>query len=173
MSGEGKYTVYAPPASDKNALLNKLFHSEDTVEKPLTQDLVGKELDARAAILAIAQVKLQPTHQDGDVGMFPAGVDLDFSGAPDVSAVKWTNPGDPAAPYIPDVSSPGPGKTEGAEKDVDPNIKLTDIKPNTDVAHVGGVGNHGTTSPIATNAKIIAANLLGVSGKLGNSGANK
>lgn len=173
MSGQGKYTVYAPQASDKNTLLNKLFRSNDTVEKPLVQDLVGKETDARAAVLAVAKDKLQPTHQEGDPGMFPAGVNLDFSDAPDVSAVKWTNPGDPAAPYIPDVSSPGPGKTEGIEKDVDPDIKLVDVKPNTDVAHVSLVGNHGTTSPTATNAKIIAANLLGVAGKLGDSGANK
>jgi hypothetical protein len=173
MSGQGKYTVYAPPASDKNTLLNKLFHSADAIEKPLTQDLVGKEIDARAAVLTVAKDKLQPTHQDGDPGMFPAGVNLDFSDAPDVSSVKWTNPGDPAAAYIPDITSPGPGKAEGIDKDVDPNVKLTDVKPNTDTAHVGTVANHGTTSPIATNAKIIAANLLGVSGKLGDSGANK
>lgn len=173
MPGEGKYTVYAPPASDKNTLLNKLFHSEDTVEKPLVQDLVGKENDARAAIVDVAKNKLQPTHQSGDPGYFPGGVDLDFSGAPELNDVKWANPGDPANPYVPDISSPGPGKTEGLDKDVDPEIKETDIKPNVDPDKISGVGNHGTTSPLATNAKLIAANLLGVSGKVGDSGANK
>lgn len=173
MPGEGKYTVYAPPANDKNTLLNKLFHSADDVEKPLVQDLVGKENDARAAIVATGQAMLQPAHQAGDAGYFPAGVDLDYSGAPDLNDVKWANPGDPANAYVPDISSPGPGKTEGLDKDVDPQIKETDIKPNVDPARIAGVGNHGTTSPLATNAKLIAANLLGVSGKNGDSGGNK
>lgn len=177
MSGQGKYTKYASPASDKNTLLNKLFHSNDALEKPPTQDLVGKETDARQAVVDLAKQLLDPAHQDGDTGYFPQGVDLDFSGAsatiqpPNTAEGKdvvWKNAGDPASAYFPDLSSPGPGKTEGLDKDVDPKLAVKDIKPN----YVAAAPNTGTKSPTATNAKIVAAALLGVSGKLGDSGAN-
>lgn len=168
MSGTGKYTQYAPPASDKNTLLNKLFRSNDSTEKPVVQDLVGKENDARAATIAIAQANLTPSHQAGDLGFFPSGVDLNFVGAPDTVAVKWALAGDPANPYAPDITSPGPGKTEGSDKAVDPQIKVVDLKPT----YVPGAPGTGTRSPAATNAKIIAANLLGLSAKLGDSGGN-
>lgn len=168
MSGTGKYTTYAPPADDKNTLLNKLFHSADATEKPIVQDLVGKETDAREAIVAIAKAQLQPSHQAGDLGHFPSGVDLDFKNAPKLEDVKWANAGDPANSYVPDVSSPGPGKTDGKDKATDPDIKTTDLKPN----YVPGAPGTGTKSPSAANAKVVAANLLGVSGKLGDSGAN-
>jgi hypothetical protein len=177
MSGQGKYTNFAPPASSKNTLLNKLFHSADAVQKPPTQDLVGQENDARTAVLAIAIAKLQPSHQDGDLGYFPSGVDLDYSGASasiqaadtaEGQDVKWTNAGDPANSYVPDISSPGPGKTDGTDKATDPNVKVVDLKPN----YVAGGPGTGTKSPTSTAAKIIAANLLGVPGKLGDSGAN-
>jgi hypothetical protein len=168
MPGEGKYTVYGAPASDRNTLLNKLFRSNDPVVKPLTQDLVGKETDVKEAILEIAKTNLQPAHQVGDLGFFPAGVDLDFSGAPKTEDVKWVNPGDPENSYTPDISSPGPGKTDGRDKATDPQVKVTDLKPN----YVPGAPGTGTKSPAATNAKIVAANLLGVPGKLGDSGGN-
>lgn len=168
MSGTGKYTQYAPPANDKNTLLNKLFHSADATEKPIVQDLVGKENDAHDAVVAIAKAALTPAHQAGDLGYFPSGVDLNFAGAPKTEDVKWTLAGDPANPYAPDITSPGPGKTKGSDKSVDPQIKTTDIKPT----YVPGAPGTGTKSPAATNAKIIAANLLGVAGKLGDSGGN-
>jgi hypothetical protein len=177
MSGKGKYTQYAPPASDKNTLLNKLFHSGDATQKPLVQDLVGKETDARAAIVELAKQVLAPAHQAGDGGYFPAGVDLDYSGKsatvqpPDTAEgkdVKWTNAGDPANAYMPDITSPGPGKTDGKSKDADPKIAVKDIKPT----YVPGAPGTGTKSPTATNAKIVAANILGADAKLGDSGAN-
>lgn len=168
MSGAGKYTKYAPPASDKNVLLNKLFHSGDAIEKPIVQDLVGKESDARDAIVAIAKAQLTPAHQAGDLGYFPAGVDLNFAAAPKTEDVKWTVAGDPANSFAPDITSPGPGKMNGSDKSVNPQIKVADLKPT----YVPGAPGTGTKSPAATNAKIVAANLLGVVGKLGDSGGN-
>lgn len=168
MSGNGKYTVYAPEANSKNILLNKLFNSSDAVQKPPMQDLVGKEQEAREAVLQIAKQYLQPAKQYGDSGFFPTGVDMNFGGAPKTEDVKWKSPGDPANPYVPDISSPEPGKSEGTDKDVDPQIKTTDIKPN----YVPQAPRTGTKSPAATNAKIVAANILGVPTKLGDSGAN-
>lgn len=168
MSGTGKYTQYAPVASDRNALLNKLFHSEDDVRVPLAQDLVGKEEETRQAILEIAREFLQPAHQVGDMGHFPEGVDLNFANAPTISDVEWKQAGDPANSFAPDISSPGPGKTEGTDKDENPEIEIADLKPN----YIPGAPRTGTKSPSASNAKIVAANLLGYVGKLGDSGGN-
>lgn len=168
MSGNGKYTQYAPPMGDRNTLLNKLFRSSDANQKPIAQDLVGKEDDVRKATVAIAQANLQPSHQTGDLNLFPNGVDLNFSGAPNPADVKWTNPGDPENAYTPDISSPGPGKTEGTDKAVDPQIKVSDLKP----AYVPGAPGTGTRAPLATVAKLVAASLLGVQGKMGDSGGN-
>lgn len=168
MSGTGKYTVYAPPASDKNTLLNKLFRSNDATLKSPTQDLVGKETDARELVVDLAKASLTPAHQAGDLGHFPSGVDLNFAGAPDLSDVQWANPGDPANSFAPDISSPGPGKTNGLDKDADPQVKVVDLKPS----YVPGAPGTGTKSPSETNAKVVAANLLGVSTKLGDSGGN-
>ena len=177
MSGQGKYTNFAPPATAKNTLLNKLFHSSDAVHQSPTQDMVGQENDARLAIVALAKTNLTPSFQQGDLGYFPAGVDLDYTGvhasvqAADTAEgadVKWTLAGDPANSYVPDISSPGPGKTDGTDKATDPAIKVADLKPS----YVAGGPGTGTKSPTTTAAKIVAANLLGVTGKLGDSGAN-
>lgn len=168
MAGTGKYTTYAPPASDKNTLMNKLYRSDDAAQQPIVQDLVGKENEAREAIVALGRSYLQPAHQQGDLGHFPTGVNLNYSDAPDVTEVAWENAGDPANPYTPDISSPGPGKTAGTDKDQDPDLSTTDLKPN----YVPGAPNTGTKSPSATNSKIIAANALGVPGVVGDSGAN-
>lgn len=162
MSGQGKYTVYAPPANDKNTLMAKLYPAAPTAE------LVGKETEARVATVDLARTHLTPAVQQGDMGYFPQGVQMDYQGAPDLTTVEWTNAGDPSNGFFPDISSPGPGKTDGTDKDSDPELRTIDVKPN----YVVGSPNGGTTSPATTNAKLVAASLLGVPGAMGDSGAN-
>lgn len=162
MPGVGKYTKYAPAASDKNLLLSKLFSSSPTAQ------FVGKENEARQATVAIAKTHLTPAHAEGDASVYPTGVDLTFSGSPSAEDVKWSAPGDPANGYVPDLSSPGPGKTNALDKDVDPNIKASDIKP----AYTPGSPGTGTRASSAAAAKLVAANMLGVNLKMGDSGAN-
>lgn len=186
MSGTGKYTKYAPTATDAHTLLNKLFHSSDPTKKSPVQDLVGKEDDARAATIALATAKVvagvggvSPSDgvQQGDASIWPQGVSLDFSGKlasiqpPDTAEGKdvvWKNPGDPANSYVPDITSPGPGKTAGLDKDKDPGIAAKDIKPN----YVPAAPGTGTRSPSKTDPLVVAAETLGTSAKLGDSGAN-
>lgn len=186
MSGTGKYTQYAPTATDAHTLLNKLFHSNDPVEKSPVQDLVGKETDARNATVALANAKvvagvggIKPSDgvQQGDPKLWPQGVNLDYSGklasiqAPDTAEgqdVVWTNPGDPANSYVPDITSPGPGKTSGLDKDVDPKIAAKDIKPN----YVPGAPGTGTESPTTATPKLAAEQVLGTAAPLGDSGGN-
>lgn len=186
MSGTGKYTQYAPTATTAHTLLDKLFTSKDAKQFSPVQGLVGKETDARNATLALATAKvvlgvggIQPSDgvQQGDASMFPQGVNLDYSGKlasiqpPDTAEGKdvvWKNPGDPANSYMPDITSPGPGKTDGKDKDTNPTIAVKDIKP----AYVPGAPDTGTRSPSVTDGKVFSGELLGTTGKLGDSGAN-
>lgn len=168
MPGQGKYTVYAPPATAKNTLMNKLFKGNSTIENPLA-DLVGKENEARAKIVSIAKQYLTPDHTEGDPGLFPNGVNLDYSGdpngvsAPDFTKVKWTNPGDPANGFTPDPTSPGPGSVDPMDKNVDPGISPQDI---AGPGYVPGGPGTGTKSPTQTSKKVHDDTELGVQTKL-------
>jgi len=177
MAGQGKYTIYAPPATDRNNLLNKLFKGNSKESNPFA-DLTGKENDAEAYILAIAKQYLTPSHQDGDKGMFPNGVNLDYSGdknditAPNQEDVKWTSAGDPANGYVPDLRSPGPGQTDAQTADnlqTDPKISPADI---AGPGYVPGAPDTGTVSPSKTASKIVTDNELGTVQTKGDSGAN-
>jgi len=106
--------------------------------------------------------------KDGIVDTGTAGfgkVDLtyqyraDFSSSPEVPdlvKVTWekakvsiypnaggTPYGGPANAYVPDISSPGSGKTDGVDKETNPNIAISDIKP-------GYVVSDNTKSPSST-----------------------
>lgn len=160
MAGQGKYTVYAPESNAKNILLSKLFPASPT------SAFVGKEVDYRASVVNSGNTSLKPTSQVGDA-YFGKGVNLDFAEAPDILAAAdgaWKQAGDPANAFSPDLSSPGPGKTEGVDKNADPKIAASDIKPS----YVPGGPNTGTKSP-AEYAKKVAAQVLGVQGKMGSS----
>jgi len=160
MPGQGKYTVYAPESNAKNNLLAKLFPSSPT------SAYVGKEVEYRQVVVGQGNSSLKNGVQPGD-SYFGPGVDMDYSNSPDINAKAdgmWSAPGDPANSFFPDLSSPGPGKTDGVDKNVDPEIKSSDIKPN----YVPGGPNTGTKNP-AEYAKKIAAQKLGVSEKMGSS----
>jgi hypothetical protein len=193
MSGQGKYTTYAPPNTQKNQLLQKLFGA-NTPAAQLPPQMSGgatapvSEQDCIKAVVAVATAKVAPGPDGQYVGgllpsdgiqtgnpLFPTGVDLSFGSSGklgpvpnDISSVKWTNPGDPANPYVPDISSPGEGKTSGADKSVDPGIKTTDVKPNL----VVGGPESSTTDPSTTSKELYSAQQIGVPGVMGDSGAN-
>jgi hypothetical protein len=168
VSGQGKYTTYAPQATNRNSLLNKLFKGNSTISNPL-QDLTGKEEDARAQTIARAKALLTPEVQQGDPGHFPNGVKMTYVGddngvqAPDLTKVKWEGAGDPANGYTPDISSPGPGFTDPLSKNVDPKITVTDVKGT---GYVAGAPGTGTKSPTQTSATIKENATLGKQGKL-------
>jgi hypothetical protein len=157
MSGQGKYTVYAPESNAKNNLLAKLFPNSPTAQ------YVGKEVDYRSVVVSQGNENLKKGLQAGD-SYFGPGVDMDYSGSPNVlskSDGAWQKPGDPANSFTPDLTSPGPGKTEGTDKNSDPQIKSSDIKPT----YVPGGPNTGTRNP-AEYAKKIASQILGADSKI-------
>lgn len=160
MAGQGKYTVYAPESNSKNNLLARLFPASPT------SNFVGKEVDYRQIVVNEGNTRLKNGLQSGD-SYFGPGVDMDYTGSPDILAGAenaWAKSGDPANSFTPDLSSPGPGKTDGVDKNVNPEIKSTDVKPT----YVAGGPNTGTKNP-AEYAKKVAAQVLGVSGKMGSS----
>lgn len=179
MSGKGKYTVYVPPKSARRTFFEKLFAGSTTSTPPfLGIDQDKSILDANKLGNDLLRAASTAGIQKGDSGYFPDGVDMNFTGAkatiqaPDTSegkSVKWTKAGDPAFSYLPDISSPGPGKTEGTDKAVDPKITAADIKP----VYVPGAPGTGTKSPTESSDKVSDASELGGTGlKLGDSGAN-
>jgi len=161
MPGQGKYTVYTPPSNEKNNLLAKLFPASPFSE------LVGKENEYRQVVTEQGNQFLTSDFVQGDP-YFGAGVSRNYSLSPDLPAGAegaWAAPGDPATTYFPDLSSPGPGKTDGVDKSTDTELKSSDIKPN----YVPGGPNTGTRSPAET-AKKIGSLLLGGNGtKMGSS----
>lgn len=176
----GRYTSYVGggAATTAHKLLVKLFP-----DSPFAAQIAnGDEKGAQAIVIAEATANvtngvggLQPANgiQAGDLGMFPAGVDLSFgytvgvvppNSPPDVSTVVWQNPGDPANPYVPDITSPGPGLTDGTDKSVDPGISAADINPAPSIADV--------SDPITDAKGVVKSNVIGQPQVLGDSGAN-
>lgn len=145
--GSGRYTTYLPVNSSRVQRLMKLFKGG------LSALYGNKSSNSEAAAEAVAVAK-QVLNGKGDQDLFGNGVDLTYGAAngssPDTTTVAWTKPGDPANAYVPDLSSPGPGKTEGVDKDVDPKLSTTDIKPNFDPKNP----SVNTTSPSATSSKL-------------------
>ena len=167
--GSGRYTVYVPPASPKNEMLSKLFNA-----KSPKGDIYGKAYqtsvkDAAAAVVKTATDKdkgLLPEDGNtaGDINMFPNGVNINFSDAPNLSEVEWKSAGGPANSYVPDLSSPGAGRTQGLDKDVNPNITAADLKPD----YVPGAPGTGTSSP-NTTSPVLGTSPLGKALKMGKS----
>lgn len=143
--GSGRYTSYIPVKSSKLTRLFKLF------KFGAPEIYEGQDENRLAAQVSSERAK-ELLNGEGDPDMFGSGVSLEFADAPATAEAefKWKNSGDPANPYVPDITSPGPGLTEGVDKTTDPKIKTTDIKPNFDPANP----TVNTTSPSSTSKRL-------------------
>lgn len=145
--GSGRYTTYLPVKSVKTDRLSKLFKGG------LSGLYNGKEDNSEAAAAAVSVAK-NVLNGQGDVDIFGKGVDLGYGvnngTVPDTTEVKWSKAGDPANPYVPDLTSPGPGKTDGVDKDADPKIAVEDVKSNFDAKNP----SVNATSPAATSPRL-------------------
>jgi len=181
----GKYTTYVggQGASDSHKLLSELFAVDKTAYPTVAAIQAalpnGDEASVQKVVQANAIANVDSTGvggivpangtQMGDLGMFPSGVQFGFGGAPDVSTVKWTNPGDPANPYIPDITSPGPGKTDGIDKTTDPTPTVAEIKVLATTIDSAG---QDLRNPSNDSPAIYSNTQVGVPQALGNSGGN-
>lgn len=176
--GSGRYTVYVPNASPRNALLAKLFNGRAGGKASFYgADYQTDPTAAAKAVVATATAKVNSAgvgglfpsdgKQAGDAQMFPKGVEFGFGNAPTINEaeVKWSKPGGPANPFMPDPSSPGPGRTEGVDKDADPKITVADVKG---AGYVPGGPGTGTTSP-STTSSVFGAGPLGKTLTMGQS----
>lgn len=184
MAGKGKYTTYNSPASPRKTFFENLFKgspfagfdqttaidpSKDGSPVKMGNDILrGKNFAGDSA----SGGGVAHTAKDGvvDTGDPSLGkVDLTFGAGGDATLsppnthegkdVVWTKAGDPSNSYVPDISSPGPGKTEGTDKTTNPNIKTTDIKEHfVDLL-----------SPSDAGKKLYDSNTLGGSSTLGKS----
>ena len=141
--GSGRYTTYLPVNSEKTERLSKLFKGGST-------DLYGGAKSNAEAAAAAVKTLNSVRDGKGDQDMFGNGVSLEYADSPNTAEVKWKNPGDPANPYVPDLTSPGPGNTDGVQKDTDPKINSIDVKPNFDPANP----SVNTTAPSATAPRL-------------------
>lgn len=183
----GRFTTYVGGSQSTaqlaaHNLLSKLFPAGPLA----TQVANGDEAAAQAIVLAVATSNpgpdpngggLQPAKglQAGDLQMFPQGVDLTFGnaagsgGTPDVTTVKWKNPGDPANPYIPDITSPPDGWNTGLDKATDPKIAISDVQAESTTEDPTG---ENLRNPSADAPAVVSNNILGKAQKLGDSGGN-
>lgn len=186
MPGKGKYTTFNTPASARKSFLERLFKGDGTVSPPfygMDQTAALAEANKRGNDILRAGNFAGSTTAGNDVahvakdGVIDTGdsafgkVDLAYAGRSDAAAspgqvsppntlegkdVVWS-PGGPANSYVPDISSPGPGKTEGTDKTTNPDVKTTDIKSNFDPAKA----SVNTASPTSTSGKVHQANSIG------------
>jgi hypothetical protein len=139
MPGKGKYTTYNEVKSPKKDFRDSLFKGGPfnglSAEDVKTQVVANGNKILRAGETGGIT--------KGDPNMFPNDVDLSYSGeglpfGPANGNVPTDRAGDPMNTFVPDVSSPGPGKTDGVDKDPALNPKKTpeDYKKTHDGVYV-------------------------------------
>lgn len=158
MPGNGKYSIYAVDRSVKSLLFERLFPGKKNISSPyagLTQ----------AEAIIVANEAGQEYLRGGETGiqngdpLTVGSVSLAYSGAPDTTKVRWGSPGDPINGYVSDITSPGPGKTGGVDKnhvkdDLDELRKIPErLKPSY-------TPTEDTRSPSETSGKIHGNNSL-------------
>lgn len=162
--GSGRYTTYVPKASDpnaaRNALLRRLFNAKAQDDRGVFYGSIDQTNNTDAAAAAVARATanvdgegrggLFPANgiQAGDLSMFPQGVNLIFGEAPDTADVVWSKAGDPSNPFVPDLTSPGPGLTGPLDRDTNPQISVEDLKGPS---YIPGAPGTGTKSPSVTS----------------------
>lgn len=177
MAGKGKYTTYVPNrdtkpgakgTSDTN-LLEKMYKGAPGAEMP-SPPFYGLLRDAAIDVANASGNKYMraafaPNNiQAGDPDYFPQGVDMTYRAsekagntftAPNLAEVVWSKPGDPANGYFPDITSPGPGKTDGVDKKDDPNLTPQTLKP-----FYSKESTPGTVSPVLASVGVYEKNLF-------------
>lgn len=152
MPGKGKYTNFIGN-KDKVVALRRFFKGGGPDYIELNEaEAVKEAANIGNKVLRGGNDGVVPASQNS---FWPEGVDLTYSGGkstvqpPDFSVVNdkgyldEVGPGAPMNAFTPDVSSPGPGKTLGVEKEVG---NRPDVEP--DPAKAAEVKKPSATSPV-------------------------
>jgi hypothetical protein len=186
MPGKGKYTVYNTNNSSKKEHLSRLFSGTPGSTNP---PFLGKNSEeALAEAVEIGNNILRARSTDGIIstgdpawGTEGGKVDTAYRGlyassTPPTGDFQPTRPGDPMNAFIPDISSPGAGKSgenaseigevrvEGTDKLEERNPKLT---PSEYLGTRGKsfVPTQGTQQPGNLGSTIFDKNVLGPENK--------
>lgn len=152
MPGKGKYSLYVSRRDAKSHLYERLFPGTQKITPPY------KGLSQGQAV-TVANDMGDKYLRGGDSGvqqgdpMTMGNVAIDYSGAPDTAKIEWKNPGDPINGYLPDITSPGPGKVAGTDKDhVGDDAKA--LKEIPGQVKSGYVASEDSRSPSETSNKV-------------------
>jgi len=206
MPGKGIYTEYVPTTpirKEKAQNLQKLFPGGDPGKVGSTPPFYGKDQAGAAKesadfgntfIYGLDDKGNSIGKLKGDAQHFPDGFSPDYSGnganvqvpdkwseSKDAGAGVWAQSGDPANPFVPDLTSPagGPGAAGDGTLDVtpnanvsplgksDPEISAASVKPLLDVK-----ASDNTKNPAIESKNIHSNSKLGGDMKLGSSYPN-
>jgi hypothetical protein len=157
MPGKGKYTTYNEVKSPKKDFRDSLFKGgyNGLSAEEVKEDVVnrGNKILRAGGNRGMAK---------GDPNMFPDGVDMTYSGvnlpygAPDGN-VSTDRAGDPMNAFVPDVSSPGPGKTDGLDKNPALNPKKTpeDYKKTYDGVYVPSANTRQSNGSVVYQKNVL------------------
>jgi len=153
--GSGRYTSYVPVETQSANRYNKRLALFNNLAPEGKGDIYpGADLVEKAAKLVTAAA---PKFEErGDTSMFPtdASANRHFENSPILSEVTWATAGGaggPANPYVPDVRSPGPKKTNGTDKTPAPSDGQKDPAAYINQFETFVPGNtDGTKSPNTT-----------------------
>lgn len=145
MPGKGKYGQYGAKQigsqyDAKNKLMALLY--PEAPYAGLDETAAREKVLNTSGPLLTSGVQNQAGPHDTLGGM---DIDMNYIAAPDLKDVKWTKPGDPVNPYVPDTRSPL-GGSDAEDKVPDPGTDLAEevYKPN----YVpGSIQSPSTTSP--------------------------
>lgn len=133
MPGKGKYTQYVSNDTSKNNRLGSLYKGGANIEPPFRNK---DEATAKKETVERGNKVLRATDASGvtagDALMFPNGVDLAYAGRtsafgpPDAQHLTTeadlkragrneSGDGAPMNAFVPDISSPGPGDSQGSD----------------------------------------------------------
>lgn len=187
MAATGKYTSYVGGGAPTPAhtLLSKLYPAgpfaaqvANADEKSALKDVVLPAAIKKVDAQGVGGLLPADGIQKGDTTTLGT-VNLNFADAPDLTKVthatavtpSGNEAGGPANAYVPDITSPGPGKTDGVDKVADPGIAVVDLPGKS--GYVAGGPTTSTRNPLLKSPAIVEANKLdGTSSKKGDSGAN-
>ena len=170
MPGKGTYTKYSDNNSPRKIFMNRLFKANSAYKGSEYNHYDNEK--AMSVIVEEGNNVLRARTQSGDPEMFPNGVDMSYTGkfaSSTPPGAKFdekfvpTKAGDPMNAFVPDISSPGPGRTEGVEKELENNPKYT---PDQYAQTIGGsyVEGEGTRLP-SDEGLVWKANVLGKDNK--------
>jgi hypothetical protein len=145
--GSGRYTTFVPIKSARNSVLKSVYNDRYGSKADIYEG--SKSFDNFSTAQVAAENSLKIKNKDEILEYWSEGISLFYKGAPDVSSVKFVNPGDPANPYVPDLSSPGVNQGVPSIYS-DPGISINDVKPNFDPKNLP----LGEENPAVTSKKL-------------------